>query len=285
MKKRFLSCMLSLGISCIAGGSLQAGTIDDFHHNDGAFTTGDEWFGRSTVHSSLFPVVGNAGGAVLVAEGSSSTLYLMYDYFNSPNVGGVLNSVTIFFNSTEIDSSHVSYAIKIAAGINQFQAFEKSAAVIAPVVNGGLDLSQAPWTALSTADLLQANFHTSLKTGISPTSSTPHLVAEFDLSNRSTSNPNGLYSPDPQFWSGSGSGTQTGNGSAGGNNGVFNTVFASELFTGNADGTLKELTPLIGSDGTPILQPVPEPGSLALLSIGAMGLAIIGRARRQVPSR
>jgi hypothetical protein len=262
--------------STIGGSGGFADPIDGFHATDGGFTTADEWdfVHRSTVHSTFFPVVGNSnGGAVLDVEGSSSTLYLMYDYFNSPFAppsAGPLNDVTILFNSTETGGSHTSYAIVIGAGPDNFTAFEKPAGVVAPIsATGAFDLAQAPWTPLSQTDLATANFHTALGFGPTLNGAASHLIAEFQLSSRSATNPNGLYSPDPQFWSGSAGDPIT---------------FASEIFRLNPDGSVLSTIPALGPDGGPVLQSqsvVPEPGSLTLVGIGMAAVAICAFRRRR----
>jgi hypothetical protein len=207
--------------------------------------------------------VGDAGGATLYVEGGPNTLYLMYDYWNSPNVGP-LNHVTITFDSTELDGSRTTYAVEMTPGSNQFDAFEKPADTIAPEINGGFDLRSAPWVPLSTADLAQSQFRTALGFDVSPNSSQQHFIAEFSLSTRSETNKGGIYSPDPNFWS----------GSAGGDG--VDPPFSSEIFVLNPDGSVQSTTPALGPNRAPVLQSqqvVPEPSGLVIIGTCFAGMA------------
>jgi hypothetical protein len=167
------------------------------------------------------------------------------------------------------------------------QAFEKRMGTVSLLnSDGSLNLFAAPWSPISLGDLALAGFVGAVGFGASPNSSTPHVIAEFELSvNTAAPNtaPNGLYSPEPAFWSAS--------TSPGGGRECFpppppSAVFlcppsgipigpiSSAIFRLNPDGTTT-VVPVLGPDGRPLIQPVPGPATLLLLAATLAGLGLL----------
>ncbi len=246
----------------LSSGRLYATAIANPHLTDGTFTTPAEW---GSVTPSFFPVVGNTGGAYLYAAQAEGNLYLMYDYVNSNSLG--LNGSNSFFDVFFQVPGDADYLVRITPGTNTPAAYEKAPGTVAPTPGGSFDPTQAPWTPLNAADLTLAQFQSAIGFGPSPNSATPHLMAEFQLTinTASTGPPNGLYSPNPAFWSAS-AGGQGGVGVA-----LADPPISSGIFMLNPDGSVT-IQPVLGPNGGPVLQPqdvVPEPATLTLAGLGA----------------
>jgi PEP-CTERM motif len=242
-----------------------------FHTTDGVFTNSAEWdTTRPSVTEVSFPVVGNTGGANLFVEQGGGVLYLMYDYTHSP-AGMTPSNATfdVFFQvPNDNTTGGTDYVVSFTHG--GFEAFEKPTAGPASLLNpdGSFNLSSPIWTALSAADLQRAQFETAIGFGPSPGDSTPHLMAEFQLTIQPPGNPlGGFYDPGAAFWS----------ASVSGGGGPADPPISSGIFTLNPDGTTL-VNPVFGPNGGPVLQPqdVPEPSSLALAGVG---VAILAGAR------
>lgn len=281
--------LFSLKHSAICGalllGLAGAAQADPLHVSDGLFGPA-EWTAsatssapaRATVSSSSFNV-GAPGGTRFYVEQSTDgapvstlghTLNLMYDLGSfTPGASGTSGLfMDVFFQNGADD-----YVVHITdSGI---RSFEKRHDVRSPVdAAGGFDLSSPVWSALDADDLALAKFHAGASIGSSPNYAAPHLIVEFDLSVDTTAGatlaalpPDGLYSPEPSFWSGSlgGAGRPT-------------IVVGSAIFLLHANGTTA-VTPVLGAGGLPVLQAIPEPGTLLLL--GAGGLVLLGASRRR----
>jgi hypothetical protein len=279
-------------VSSAFGGGTGGGNIPcGVHVTDGAFTTPAEWdTSRATVSKSFFPVnADSSGGAsVYVEQGFcginaaaaggggalGNTLFLMYDYWNSPNVfpNGVTGTsfFDIFF---QVPSEGEDYLMRIFAGTNNFEVYEKPEDQPSTFnADGSFNVNAAPWSSADD-DIAAGKFETALGMGTSPDSSTPHMMAEFQLSidNSPPGQPSdGLYSPDPAFWSG------------GVNSGANDPPISSDIFHLNPDGTTT-VTPVTGPNGDPVQQDnvtsVPEPSSLLLFGSCA-GLALLKLRKR-----
>jgi len=273
------------------------------HVTDGQFT-GDEWGADTNAAKSFFPVVGDAGGAWLyVAQGSvvgqTDNLYLMYDWINSPNLGMNPLSVSTFFdvffqvqNSDYVAHFGTTPDSTSSTGFDQVAPliYEKSQSVVSPVnPDGSFNLSTPPWTLLNPPggpndpDFTNGNFDSAIGFGTSPNSATDHLMGELQMTINTTPftglPSTGLYSPEPAFWSASGSSSGSLNGIGG--VATVDPPITSGIFTLNPDGTTT-LNPLFGFDGAPVLQPqdlTPEPSSLAL--VGMAGASLLGYARKR----
>lgn len=235
---------------------------------------------RPTVSTSAFTVGGVSNAARLYAEQSNdgvpasgslgSKLELLYDCMICVAPLPANAALDILFNSGPDD-----YVVHVfsALGVPAFQAFEKPFGTRSPLnPDGSLDLSSAVWTRLNAADLRLAKFAVAVGFGSSPNSSGDHYFAEFNLSVNTASSgspANGLYSPDPAFWSASTSGS-----------GGFRTgPISSGNFTLNPDGTTTVI-PVTGPGGGPVTQRIPEPAALGLLLVG-LGIMGVTAPRRQ----
>ena len=241
---------------------------------------------RSTVTESSF----NVGNSLYVEQTNNgipvpfggpigNRLALMYDDVNSGGASGFDTAFDVLF---QVGPEHTDYAVHIPS-FGPLQAFEKPTGAVSLLKpDGSLNLLSAPWIAISPLDpdFLLANFVGAVGFGTSPNSSTPHLIAEFELSvDNGTSD--GLYSPEPAFWSASTSNREIGRDCE---RGPFPESFCSAgpissgIFTLNPDGTTT-VVPVLGPNGEPLIQSVPAPSSLLLLG---SGLALwIGVQRRR----
>ncbi len=249
------------------------------HVTDGVFTGPQEWdTTRTTVTEFTFPVVGNTGGANLFVEQAGGVLYLMYDYTNSAALHLTPANATfdVFFQVPNDQPGGTDYVVSFTN--STFSAFEKPTTGPASPLNpdGSFNLNSPVWTALSSDDLARAGFASAVGFGHDPaTPSVPdHLLAEFQLTIQTASNPDGFYDPSPAFWSASASG---------GGLGVADPPISSAIFQLNPDGTTI-VVPVLGPNGGPVLQPqdavTPEPSSVALVGVGVAILAVARRRRR-----
>jgi hypothetical protein len=233
---------------------------------------------RPTVTVSTFTVGGVANGAELFAEQSNNgfptggslgnKLELLYDCLICGAPLPANAALDIFFQSGGND-----YVVHVfsSQGAPAFTAFEKPTGSFSPLnPDGSLDLSAPVWTALDAGDLLLAQFVVGVGFGPTPNSAADHYFGEFELSVNTAPvgvPPNGLYSPDPAFWSASTSG-----------DGFPTGPISSGIFTLNSDGSTT-VAPVVGPDGDPVLQ-VPEPVSPALL-LAALGAWHFTRRHRK----
>jgi hypothetical protein len=274
-----LLLMISLLVAPVCA---QAQLLSVPHVTDGVITPG-EW-PTSTSSAQFFPYIPStgAGGAYLYVDqgsappavagvnsatrpGFGSTLYLAYDYVHDTTPLTPGTYFDVFFQVKQ-ENPVVDYLVRISS--TGIQAYEKLDSTPAPTPGGNFDPTQAPWTPVEPGDpdLSLATFKGALGFGTSPNSSVNHEIAEFQLNINNTgsdSNPNGLYSPDPSFWSASQ-----------GSNGIDPPI-SSAIFTLNPDGTTT-VNPIFGPNGGPILQPLstPEPSSLVMVAAGALGLLL-----------
>ncbi|MES2263697.1 MAG: PEP-CTERM sorting domain-containing protein [Pseudomonadota bacterium] len=284
---RLLGVTLSLGLAL----SAQAAPL---HISNGLYDA-LEWTAapnstvpaRSTVSITPFKVGGVNPGAELLVEQSvngappagalGNRLNLGYDCLICDTVPAAGSTFDIFFESGDED-----YAVRVTStgGSFDFAAFEKDRGVPTPLnPNGSLDLSSPVWSGLSPADLALAQFVIGASFGGTPFSSAPHLFVEFELSvdtsGASTSAgtpPNGLYRPEPAFWSASINTGPSGPGFI---------PLSSAFFTLRNDGTVS-VAPVLGPNGEAIVaQAVPEPGVLALLLGGMAAMGSLVRRGRQ----
>lgn len=266
---RFLSAGV-LGMLALADAA-QAG-----HVVDGAFGP-LEWTLSATDGTPAPPNVSHAAFTVGGVTNAAHLYAAQYDSSGTPvtaSLGSKLGlmydcticgaplpanaALDIFFTSGPDD-----YAVHVfsASGVPAFLAFEKPVGTVSSLnLDGSLNLADPVWSALDAADLALAQFVVAVGFGPSPNAAADHYFVEFELSVNSNGPglpPNGLYSPDPAFWSASTSGEQ----------GFPSGPISSGTFTLHADGSTT-VQPLVGPNGEPVLQPVPEPGGLALSMLG-----------------
>lgn len=282
LKRSAVRTALFLGLA--GAGLAGAARAAPLHISDGLFGPA-EWTlstdngapARPSVSTASFNV-GAPGGTRFYVEQSTDgapvttlghTLNLMYDLgsFTPSTTTGVF--MDVFFQNGSTD-----YVVHISdSGI---QSYEKRSDVLSPVdAAGGFDLGSPVWSALDAGDLALAKFHAGSSIGSSPNYAAPHMIIEFDLSVDTTAGapalaplpPNGLYSPGRLLWSGSV-----------GEPGSPTIVVGSAFFSLKADGTTL-VAPVTGANGLPILQAIPEPGTLLLLGAGVAGW--LGASRRR----
>ena len=293
----FIAALAGVALSCAA---TQVAASPFAHVTDGTFTSGAEWTGTN-VSKTFFPVVGPAGpgqsgGAylyveqgnrafagvdgispALVAFGSPNTLFLMYDWVNSTSFPvDARSSLDVFF---QVNGSvnPADYLVRMFAGPNNFQAYERTAGSPAPVnPDGSFDVGAGSgWALLDAADLALAKFRTAIGSGTSPDDATPHLMAEFELSidnsvasREGSRGTPGLYDPAPAFWSAS---AKVG----------IDPPISSGIFSLNPTGSTN-VTMALGPNGGPISQPlaVPEPSTLLLAGLGLLACLGIDKGRK-----
>lgn len=266
------------------------------HIVDGAFGP-NEWTvsatdgsaARPTVSRNSFTVGGVSNADFLYVEQTNdgvpvplggplgNNLGLMYDFVNSSS--GPFNAAfDIFF---QVGPQHTDYAVHIA-GFGSLQAFEKPTGTVSLLKpDGSLNLLASPWIPIDPLDpdFALAHFVGAVGFGVSPNSSTPHLLAEFELS-VDTGASDGLYSPEPAFWSASTSHRELDRTCD-----SFDPFFgcsagpiSSGIFTLNSDGTTT-VVPTLGSDGGPVIQLVPEPETWVLMLVGFGLLGVVARRK------
>jgi hypothetical protein len=266
---------LAATILALLGFKTGPGAAAPLHVVDGLFGP-DEWTvsatngapARPTVAESAFKVGGAPNAAFLYVEQSNNgtpvspggplgnRLDLMYDFVN----GSAIAPFDVFF---QVPSTNTDYAVHIVPS-GPLTAFEKPAgtpSVLNP--DGSLNLNSPPWSPLgpNDPDLTLASFVGAVGFGASPNSTTLHSIAEFALSVDTSGGqgpPNGLYSPEPAFWSAS--------TFPGAPTGASDPPISSAIFNLNPNGTTTVI-PVLGPNGEPVLQalPVPEPSTLGLL--------------------
>ena len=283
--KKFGAALAGMALCCAA---TQVAASPFAHVTDGVFTggnNGNEWTGGN-VSKTFFPVVGLSGGAYLYVEQGTSgspnltgfvspsstffrspgTLFLMYDWVNSVNFPVDANSFLDVFFQVNGGTNPADYLVRLFAGLNNFQAYERTAGSPAPVnPDGSFKVGAGSgWKLLDPGDLALANFRTAIGSGASPNDSTTHLMAEFELSidnsdlSRGAGAP-GLYDPAPAFWSAS---AKIG----------IDPPLSSGTFSLNPNGSTN-VNPVFGPNGGPISQPlatVPEPSTLMLVGLGLL---------------
>jgi len=269
------------------------------HIVNGAFDP-DEWTvsatngapARPTVTVTSFNVDGPNGAYLFVEQANTpgdpvsawgplgNELKLMYDFVNSGRGNPFSTAFDVFF---QVPPEHTDYVAHITSfGLQVFQKPTGTVSLVNP--DGSLNLHSPPWRPADPNDLALAGFVGVIGFGASPNSGTLHLLAEFELS-VSNGVSDGLYSPEPAFWSAS---TSPREGQC------FFPGFpecppvgpiSSAIFTLNSDGTIT-VVPVLGPNGGPVLQPVPQPTALVLFSTALIGLWLLrrrsatGRTRR-----
>jgi hypothetical protein len=205
-----------------------------------------------------------------------TNLYLAYDYVQGTSAPTSTTFFDVFF---EVTPQKTDYLVRITG--TSFTAYEKPEGTLAPTPGGNFDPAHSPWTPLTASDLALAKFEGAIGFGTSPNSSTSHQIAEFQLTINNTGRSggsSGIYDPSPAFWSAS-----TGGGGGGGSS---DPPISSAIFTLNPDGTTM-VTPALGANGDPVLQPqnTPEPASLVLAGISLVSLVGYGWAARRLRPR
>ena len=196
------------------------------HVTDGKFSSPQEWdTSRPTVTTHFFsPAADGSGNAWLYVEhfrppqnaasgSASDRLYLMYDYVGSP-IGSTPANGSFFDVFFQVNGGKDPNDYLVHFDKNGFNALERPNGNV-PHFNsdGSFDLSDPGWNALTAQDLQLADFHAAEFFGPSPNLGADHLMGEFDLTVGEPSNGgDGIYSPEPAFWSASkgGSGDRRG---------------------------------------------------------------------------
>ena len=221
------------------------------------------------------------------ATRSPNTLFLMYDWVNSNNVFQP-GSTSVFFDvffEVNRSSDPTDYLVRIFPNSsNNFVAFERPHGSTPPLnSDGSFDISSnSGWISLSSQDLALANFRTAIGFGMSPDFSSGHVLTEFQLDINNSGdpmNPNGLYDPNPAFWSASVEGRGTSSLDKKGD-----PPISSGIFRLNPDGSTT-VVPQFDSTGAPAKIPsqaVPEPATLLLLAAGMLMLLVRGVSRRSL---
>jgi hypothetical protein len=289
----WLSLALTIPICLAHHGQAQASSVVVNHVTDGVFGA-NEWNGPNVV-TTFFPLVGNAGGAALYVDQGSpavlpalfavqspTTLYLGYDIYSNPAGATAPTSASFFDVFFQVASEHNDYDARIHQN-GTVELFQKPTGSVGPVTaNGSLDVSKSPWTAADSTDILRAGAVGAIGFGPTPNNSNNHVFVEFQLNINNSlggrqggdpSNPdnNGLYDPSAAFWSGSGK------------PGGTDPPITSGIFSLNPDGTTS-VTPALGLDGAPLLQPLvtPEPSTFVLAGLGAFCMAGLTWRRKKV---
>jgi hypothetical protein len=275
LKTRFITMA---GCAAMALGLCLASPVRAQHLTDGSFSNPAEWDPlRPTVTKHFFAgAPDGSGNAYLYVEhqlGAKNLLYLMYDYVGSPPGSDATNSFFDVFFEVNGGPDPNDYIVHFDSG--SFSAFERPHGDIPPFnPDGSFDISPGSgWDPLSPADLALARFSTSIGFGASPDQAANHLMAEFELSvGDATNGGNGIYSPEPAFWSASKGGANVGD-----------PPISSAIFQLNPDGTTFVL-PQLGPNGGPIQIPsqaVPEAGAVAMLGCAGLSLAVFAYRRKR----
>jgi hypothetical protein len=271
---------VSLAHAVVIGGctGLKHCTDGGFNlHNAGSQTSdAPEWAGPN-VSKTFFPLaLDGSGGAYLYVEqgitGQPNRLYLMYDYVAGTAAESFFN---VFFQVKDED-----YLAKIQG--TSVTVFVKPADQPSSLNPDGTFNTGAPWTAADSDDLALGNFKGSVSFGVSPNSSVPHPLAEFEVSIDEAAfgagHPNsgtGLYDPSPAFWSAS---VPKGSGPG-------DPPISSGIFQLNSDGGVGVI-PVLGPNGGPVIQgnvEIPEPGGVWMM--GPALLLLAGATYRQTHQR
>jgi hypothetical protein len=162
-------------------------------------TVTENSFNADGPNAAFLYVEQSNNGTPVSGGGVGNRLDLMYDF-----VGG--SAAAPFDVLFQVPSTQTDYAVEITPS-GSLTAFEKPTGATSGLnPDGSLNLNSAPWSPLDADDLALANFLGAVGFGPSPNSSTPHPIAEFELS-VDTSNgqgaPNGLYGSGSAFWSAS----------------------------------------------------------------------------------
>ncbi len=207
-----------------------------------------------------------------------NTLFLMYDWVNSNNVFQP-GSTSVFFDvffEVNRSSDPTDYLVRIFPNSsNNFVAFERPHGSTPPLnSDGSFDISSnSGWISLSSQDLALANFRTAIGFGMSPDFSSGHVLTEFQLDINNSGdpmNPNGLYDPNPAFWSASVEGRGTSSLDKKGD-----PPISSGIFRLNPDGEYHSSSAIRfhGCAGEDPVASCPRTGDLALVSRGNVDVA------------